>query len=214
MRSQQPSQRDHIPGRKMQHIQESGKRIASHIANLRLLHEHLVEEVRGILLLAALLFLLPLLPLGLVLAVLLLNALLRLHHRTGDVKSHLDQLVRPGGRLPAPVFRAARRLTLGFVLGGEGELDGDLVLTRQIRVGDLGVRDFERGAVLDVEAELGLCEIRLTPVPAAERMFSAFDVDAVPDFEGFGQSFEVLMEDNTAISKEKEKSTPIISCPI
>lgn len=189
-----------IPGCKMKHIQESGKRITSHVSNLSLLHQHLIEQISSVLLLALRLFLLlPFFTLRLLLAILLLYTLLRLHHRTGDIEPHLDQLIRPRRRLAPSILRAPGRLRLRLVLGRQRELNRDLVLPRQVGVRDLGVGDFERGAILHVETELGLGEVRLTPVPAAEGMFSTFDVDAVPDLEGFAQSLEILETGDRAV---------------
>lgn len=170
----------------MQDVQEGSKSIARHISNLRLVHEGLVEEVRGILLLC-----LCLLVLTLAFGVL---GLLLLHGRAGDVESHFDQLVGARGRLPSTVLSASSRLPtrgIGFS-GREGKFHRHFILSRQVGVGDLGVGNFKGRSVLDVEGELGLGELGLAPVPASQGMLAVLDVDSVPNFEGLGQPFEIL----------------------
>ena len=61
-----------------------------------------------------------------------------------------------------------------------GKLNGDLVATGQVGVGNLGVRDLECGFVLDVENELGLGEFGLAPVPASQGMLLGLEVYAIP----------------------------------
>ena len=77
--------------------------------------------------------------------------------------------------------------------GGEGELDGDLILAREICIGDFCIRDLERGAILDVEGEFRFAEITLAPVPPTESVFLLLERDPVEKFEGFGSAVEVLL---------------------
>lgn len=72
-----------IPGCEVQAVEELGNGIAGRLTNLGLLHECLVEERHGILLLLA--------AAGIATGILAIDLLLR--HRAGDVESHLDELV-------------------------------------------------------------------------------------------------------------------------
>lgn len=134
----------------MKNIQESRKGISSHIADLGLIHERFVEESSCILRFCLLLLLLFFIFLfTLLLFALLLDALLRSHCCARDVEPHLNQLIWAGGGLPPPVTRATGRLAIGFVclVTTEAEFNGDLVLSRKVGIGDLGVGDFERRPV-------------------------------------------------------------------
>lgn len=107
---------EYVPWRQVEDLQESGNGITGSLANLGLVHEGLVEQGGGVLLLlfrvAAGFF-----PLGLL-----------ARSRARYVESHLDQLVLPGTRLLAPSSRAAQVAVRSRVIfvGGR-ELDGDLV---------------------------------------------------------------------------------------
>jgi hypothetical protein len=70
-----------------------------------------------------------------------------------------------------------------LLLRGEREIDGDLVLTCQIRVGDLSIWHLEGGAVRDIEGELSLAKIGFAPVPATQGMLLGVQIDAVPVLE-------------------------------
>jgi hypothetical protein len=169
----------------MKNIQEGRKRIACHVSNLGLVHESLIEEVRGILLLY--LFLVVLL---------IAFGLLLLHSCTRDVEAHLDQLIGARSSLPATVLRASSGLYVGTVrlVCGKREFNRHFILACEVGIGDLGVGDFESGSVLDTEGELGLGELGLAPVPSTDGMFAGLDIDAVPDLEGLAQSLEVLVQ--------------------
>lgn len=100
----------------MEDLQEGGNGITGSLANLRLVHEGLVEQSGGILLL---LFRITagLFPFGLL-------------ARSGAryVESHLDQLVLPGTRLLPPSSRTAQVAVRSRVIFVRGrEFDGDLV---------------------------------------------------------------------------------------
>lgn len=168
----------------MKNIQEGRKRIARHVSNLSLVHEGLIEEVRRILLLHLFLVLL-----------LVAFGLLLLHSRSGDVEAHLNQLIGARSSLSATVLRTSSRLYVGAVrlVCGKRKFNCHFILAREVGVGDLGVRDFKSGSVLDTEGKLGLGELSLAPVPSADGVFAGLDVDAVPDLESLAQSLEVLV---------------------
>ena len=168
----------------MEDVQESGKRIACHITNLSLVHKGLIEEIGRVLFLDFFLFL--------ILAICLLGALVLLHCHSRDVKSHLDQLVRAGTGLPATVLCAARLVAGTICLSIKGKFHSNFILSGKVGIQNLGIRKLEGRSVLDVEGQLGLGEIRLSPVPSPESMFAGLHVDAVPDLEGLAQSLEVL----------------------
>lgn len=149
------------PWRKVKNIQECSKGITGHISNLGLVHEGLVEEVCGILLLDLflVLFLIPFSALRLLL----------LHGCTRDVEAHLDQLIGPGGSLAASVLRASCRLSIDTICLScrERKLYRHLILASKVGVGYFGVRNLESGSVLDVERQFGLGEVCLAPVPSS-----------------------------------------------
>lgn len=199
----------------MEDVQEGGKRIACHIANLSLVHESLIEKIGRVLFLDFFLFLLSFLVLAfalilhlafffLIIAVFLLGALVLLHCHSRDVKSHLDQLVRARSGLLAAVLCAARLLAGSICLTIKGKLHGNFILSGKIGIQNLGIRKLEGRSVLDVEGQLGLGEIRLSPVPSPEGVFAGLHVDAVPDLERLAQSLEVLR-------REKLKSGIVLS---
>lgn len=186
----------------MEDVQERGKRIACHITNLSLVHESLIEEIGRVLFLDFFLFLsflvfalaliLHLFFLFLIFAVCLLGALVLLHCHSRDVKPHLDKLVRARTGLPATVLCATRLVAGSICLTIKGKLHGNFILSGKIGIQNLGVRKLEGRSVLDVEGQLGLGEIRLSPVPSPESMFAGLHVDTVPDLERLAQSLEVL----------------------
>lgn len=187
----------------MQHLQKRSVRIARHLPNLRPIHQRLIKQIRRILLLAFLTVTLSLslfIPLPIPIPILRLHLLLLLllrRRRAGNVESHLGQLVAGASRLAALRSPTATATTLPVRLrGGTGsrqrELDRHLVLARQVGVGDFRVRNLESGPVLDVKGELGLAEVALAPVPAAEGVFFGFEIDAVEELEGFAGAVEVL----------------------
>lgn len=166
----------------MKDLQEGGNGITSSLADLSLVHEGLVEQGGGILLLlfgiAAGFFSLGLLARG----------------GTRYVESHLDQLVLPRTRLLPPPSRTAQVAVRSRVILVRGrEFDGDLVASGEVGVGYLGVGDLEGGLVLDVEDELGLAKLGLAPVPPPQGVFFGLEVDAVPELEELAQALEVLL---------------------
>lgn len=135
----------------MQHIQESGERIARNISNLRLLHQCLVEEVCSILLFPLFFFL-------------VFFALFLFDSSSRDIESHLDKLIWARTSLPATAGACAVRLGIC----GESKLDSDFILSGKVGVGDFGIWNLERRTVLNVERELGLGEFGLAPVPSTK----------------------------------------------
>lgn len=176
----------------MEDIQEGSKRVASHITNLSLVHKRLIEQVGCVLLLDLLLLLFFFSLLLTLFTILFLDSLLLLH-RTRDIKPHLNQLIRARSSLLATVLCAARLATRSiWLIIPKRKLDGDFVLSGKVRIRDFGVGDLEGRSVLHVERKLGLCEVGFTPVPPSQGMFAGLDIDAIPDFERFAQSFKVL----------------------
>lgn len=162
----------------MKNIQEGSKRVAGHVADLGLVHECLVEEVGGVLLLH--LFLVFLLTVGALGAL----CLFLLHCCARNVEPHFNELIGSRSGLAAPILCATSRLAIAVRISArEGKLHRHLVLSSQVGIGDFGVRDFEGGSVLNVERQLGLGEFCLAPVPSSQGVFAGLDVDAIPDFE-------------------------------
>ncbi len=162
----------------MEDIQKGGDGVASRLPNLGLLDKSVVEERDSVLLLLVAAPRLP--PLGLL-------------PRCGarNVEAHLGHLVPPGRGLPALAWcRAILAVCLSAL--ADRELDGDLVAARKVGVGDLRVGDLKGGPVLHVERELGLAELGLAPVPAAQRVLLVFEVGAVPALEDFAETLIVL----------------------
>lgn len=168
----------------MQHIQKGSKGISRHVSNLGFVHQCLVEEVCGVLLLSLFLIVLLVPVLGLLL----------LYRCAGDVEPHFDQLVGARSGLSSAVLSASRRLTTRAIGFGrrERKLHCHFIFSCQVGVRDLRIGDFKGRSVLDIERKLGFGELRLAPVPAAQGVFAILDVDSVPDFKGLGQSFKVL----------------------
>lgn len=107
----------------MQNLQEAGKCVARDLANLGLVHQGLVEELRRILLLG----------IFAVRDLLALLILLLLRRRAGDIEAHLDKLVFCAGGLLTPPTRASQPIRLRISIG-EGEVHGHLVLAGQVCV--------------------------------------------------------------------------------
>ena len=136
-----------IPGRKMKNIQESSKRIASHISNLCFFHKRLVKKVGRILFFAFLLFFTVFF-----FTILFLDALLGLYYCSRDIKAHLNQFVGAGSGLLATVLGATGWLGIGIgAIGVQSEFNSNFILSRKVRVRDFGIRDFERRSVLDIK---------------------------------------------------------------
>jgi len=167
----------------MEHIHEGGDGIASGLANLCLLDEGVVEKRDCILFLfvrvAACVFSLGLLPRGC----------------PGDVEPHLRQLILSCDGSPAlggAVCAVCRAILV------DGELDGDFVSAGKVGVGDLGIRNLEGRAILDVECELRLAKLRLPPIPASERVFLVLEIMAVPVLEDLAEPVVVLDSQSAA----------------
>lgn len=184
----------HGPRCEMQDIQESGNSIAGCFSNLCLLDQGVVEERHGVLL-----FLVCIAP-GIATLGFLPGGC------AGDVESHLDELIPPGRGLLALPWR--RAICLGAV--ADSKLDGDFVPAGKIRVGDLRVGDFESGSVLYVERHFGLAKLCLPPVPAAQRMFLALEVGAVPILEDFAQALVVLLRVSCRLESPVLWSLPLV----
>jgi hypothetical protein len=175
------------PWGQVENIQERGKRIASNLANFSLVHESLVEQVRSVLLLPSAVSVFRARDVFAVLCLFLLGG------DAGNVETHLDELVsRPGRFLASKLGASKVSICAGIAIGREREVDGDLVLSGKVGVGDFGVRDLEGGTVGDVEGEFGLSKIGLAPVPAAQGVLAIVQVDAVPCLEDFGDAVEVV----------------------
>lgn len=164
----------------MQNIQKGSDSIASHFTNLRLLHQRLVEERGGILL-------------GLLLLVTASLAILAVGLLFGGgsrhVKAHLNELVLAGSRL---LSLAIRRRSVIAILR-QRHLNSDFIATGQVGVANLGVRKLEGGAVLNVECNLSLGELGLSPVPSTEGVLLALKGCAVPVLEDLAQAIVVLL---------------------
>lgn len=187
-----------MPGRKMQNIQKGSKGIARHVPDLRLIHKSLVEEIGRVLLFHFVLFSFSLSVLFC--ALFLFDAFVCLHSGSRDVESHFDQLIGASCSLLSTVLCATSRLLAGLVaIGIQGEFHRDLVFPGKVRIRDFGVWDFEGRAVLHVERQLGLGELCLAPVPASERSFPGFHIDAIPILECFAQPFQVLKSDRYSV---------------
>jgi hypothetical protein len=168
----------------MENIEKRGERISGHVSDLRFVHEGLVEEIGRILL-----FKLLLRTLFLFLVLFLLD------DRSGNIKSHLYQLIWTGTSLATLILRAPIRPTGGAIrlrVGWESKLDGHLILSGQVGVGDFGIRDLEGGPILDIECELCLGEFGPAPVPPPQTVFPALDADAIPNPERLTHSIEIL----------------------
>ena len=164
-----------IPGGKMQDLQEGGDSITGSFTDLGFVDEGLIEQGSGVLLLF------------LCIATGFLSLGLLASGSARDIESHLAQLILASARLLATAPRAAQMaIGAGVISVGSGKLDGDLVPTGQVGVGNLGVGDLECGFVLDVENELGLGKLGLAPVPASQGVFLGLEVYAVPVLEDLG----------------------------
>jgi hypothetical protein len=175
------------PGSQVENIQERGERVASDLANLSLVHESFVEQIRGVLLLPSAVSVFRARDVFAVLCLFLLGG------NAGDVEAHLNELVPRASRFLASELGASEvSVCAGVAIGWQREVYGDLILSRKVCVGDLGVRDFKGGAVGDVEGEFGLSKVGLSPVPAAQGVLAVVQVDAVPRLEDLGDAVEVV----------------------
>lgn len=169
----------------MQDVQESGEGVSGNLANLGLVHECLVEQIRSILFLAVTIF-----STRRILAVLLG---LLLGGYAWNIEAHLDQLVSCACRLLASELGPSKvPVRAGVTVSGKREVYSDLVLASQVGVGDLGIGHFKCWAVCDIEGELGLAKVGLAPVPAPQRMLAVVEIDAVPSLEHFGHAIKVV----------------------
>ena len=176
----------------MQTIQKRRNRIAGHFADLRLVHERRVKQIGRVLLL----HILAILTIHALLIPVLVLFPLRRRRRSRDIKPHLHHLILRRARFPALTPRPSQHPIRSrlITIRRKRKLDRDLVFARQVRVRNLRVGNLESGLVLHVEGELGFAEVGLAPVPAAQRVLFQFEVDAVEEFEGFGDAVEVLLE--------------------
>lgn len=164
----------------MQNIQKGGNGITGHLANLRLLHQRLVEERcsiflgRLLLLVAALTFL----AVGLLLGC-----------GAWHIEAHLDKLVLTSSSLFA--LSVCHRAVVAILR--QRHLHGDFVAASQVGVANLRVGELERGAVLYVERDFGLGEFGLAPVPAAQSVLFALEGGAVPVLEHLAEAVVVLL---------------------
>ena len=154
----------------MEDVLKGRKGVPGHLSNLGLVHESVVEDRGGVLFLA------------LVLAVARILSLRRLLGRAGDIEAHLEQLISGGTGLLAGRAHVAGLSVGAGVLSVRrvGKLNGHFVLSRQVGVGDLRVRDLEGRAVLDVEGKFMLAEFTFAPVPTAKRVFFVLQSHAIP----------------------------------
>lgn len=126
----------------MQDIQKGCKCVASHIANLSLVHECLVEEVCRVLFLF--------LFVVFFLITLAILCFLLLHCGARDVESHFHQLIRACCSLATAIFGTSCRLSFG-ICSRECKLHRHFVLSSKVGIRDLGVWNLEGGSVLNVE---------------------------------------------------------------
>jgi hypothetical protein len=168
----------------MQNVEEGGDSITSSLANLCLFNQSLIKE-RG----CILLLLLATIATG----VFAFSLLLRRY--TGDIESHLNQLILARTSLLALASSTAQLAVGASVVGveGQGELQGNLIPTRQVCVSNLRVGQLKGRAVLDVEGDFGFGELGLAPVPSPQRMLLALERGAVPVLEDLAQALVVLL---------------------
>ena len=169
----------------MEDVEECRNSIASHLANLGLVHEGIVKQRCGILLLFA--------AARVTASILSIGLLLGRH--AGDVEAHLDELIPPTASLlplaPGTTEVAIRAGVLG--VDRQRHLDSDLIAPSQVGVANLRVRDLECGSILDVEGELGLGEVGLAPVPPPQGVLLVLEYRAVPVLEDFREAVKVLL---------------------
>jgi len=114
----------------MQDIEEGSKGVTSHVSNLCLVHEGLVEQVGGILFL-------NLLVLSINTLFITILVFLLLRDSAGNVKSHLHKLISSCGSFPASILGRTLQVTICSVwyrLGAQIELDSYLILASKVRV--------------------------------------------------------------------------------
>lgn len=167
----------HEPRREMQDIQKGGDRVAGGFTNLGLLDKRVVKKCHSILLL-----------IRVTTGVATLCLFSCCYSR--NVESHLDQLVLASSRLLSLIRRAI--VTISFPAIANSEFNGNFVTTRQVGVGDFGVRNLEGGAVLDIERYFRLAKLCFSPIPTTEGVLLLLEVGAVPVLEDFAETFVVL----------------------
>lgn len=168
----------------MQNLEEGGDSIASHLSNLGLLNEGLVEERRRILLLLA----------STTIAVAVFPAVLDGRHAR-DVEAHLHELI-PSSTCLLALPPCAAQVAVGAGVAAvlrQRHLYSNLVPTRQVRVPNLRVRQLKGGLVLHAEGELVLLEVGLSPVPAPQGVLLALESDAVPVLEEAADAVVVVL---------------------
>jgi hypothetical protein len=93
-------------------------------------------------------------------------------------------LVSSTRRLLASKFGSSQ-ITVRTCIGvrRQREVYSDLVLARQVGVGNFGIGHFESGAIRDVEGKFSFAKVGFAPVPAAEGMLAIVQIYAVPCLE-------------------------------
>lgn len=171
----------------MQHVQKRGKCVSCNFSNFSLVQERFVEQICCVLFL----WLFPVHGLFSIFAF----TLLCFDRSPGNIEPHLDKFVSASTSLSTPILRAALGLSIcaiGCTVGWKRELYSDFILSSQVRIGDLGVGDFECGTVLHVEGQLCFAKFGLSPIPASQGMFSRLKIDAIPNLESLACPIEVL----------------------
>lgn len=168
----------------MQDVQERSKCVSCDLSDLRLVHQCLVENVGRVLLLVF-----AVRHLFTVLLLLFSGRCAR------NVEAHLNQLIHRSARFSSSRSCAAQMAVRSsiFPISRKRKFHRDLVLASQVGVGYLGVRNFERRLIANVENELTLAEIAFSPVPPAQSVLFLLQVDAVPQLETLGQAVVVVL---------------------
>lgn len=171
----------------MQYIQKRRKRLSGHLPNLRLIHQRVVKQTSSILLF-------NIGSINTLLFAILVLLLILLRHSSRDVEPHLNQLIFRGPCL-TPFAPCAPKMAIRASLiatSRQREFNGYLIFPGQVRIRDFWIWYFERWSVLDIEHQLRFTELAFAPIPAAKGVLLVLKVDAVEEFEGFGDAIEVL----------------------
>ena len=171
----------------MQHIQECRKCVTRNLANLGLLHQGIIKQGSSVVLF------LIILSLSVRLVAILQRALLR--RRSRDIKSHLNELVLARERLLA----LTTRTNIIAITSRQRELDRDLILSRQVGVRDLRIRNLKRRSVLDIERKLRLAKLGLSPVPPLQSMFLWLKSRTIPVLKDLAQALKVLLRETVEL---------------
>jgi hypothetical protein len=173
-----------VPWCEMENVEECCDGIASHLANLGLVHEGIVKQRSGVLLL---------LTARITTSIFTIGVLLRRYAR--NVEAHLDQLISAGASLLSLAPGATKVAICAGIVGvdGQSHFDSNLIATSQVGVANLRIRDLESRAILDVECELGLGEFGLAPIPTPQGMLFVLEDRAVPVLEDLGEAVKVLL---------------------